>query len=117
MHRVRPGHVPPGQRGRATREILGEPCSVSARRQMKAGYKAGAWCMINSLHVPPAWAVNGGVVFPGICHVEDRSFLIGERADVPLEMSKDWLCSEVAAFRQRPCKLMAASLNQPPSLA
>lgn len=48
--------------------------------------------MINSLRVLPTCALNRRVVFPGICRGEDRNVLIGERADVPLEMLKAGLC-------------------------
>ena len=68
---------------------------------MNAEDKASAWFMITS-RVLPTCVLNCRIVFPGICHIEDMSLLIGERADTPLEMSRDCLCSAAALLSGSP---------------
>lgn len=75
-----------------TLEILGESCSVSPRSQTEAGQQGRRLIHDELACALTSCALNRGTVFPGICHTEDVSLLIGERADTQLEMSRAWLC-------------------------
>ena len=74
-----------------TQEILGESCRLAEKPDERRGQ--GRRLVQDYLaRVLPTCVLNCRIVFPGICHIEDMSLLIGERADTPLEMSRDRLC-------------------------
>ena len=84
-----------------TQEILGDSCCLTEKPDERRGQ--GQRLLHDHLsRVLPTCVLNCRTVFPGICHIEDMSLLIGERADMPLEMSRDCLCSAAALLSGSP---------------